>query len=84
MVGRRNNRSKNQSWVSEPQDEEEYLPEFIFAHLVSIEIGAEYGAMIKEGTTDAECVPEMHRRHGSEGVDVLPGLPDRLGVVMTY
>lgn len=83
MVRCRNNRYKNHTRISQPNQDIHALPERRLADLAFLERAPENTSVVEHGAADDEGVTEMHARHRSEGVNVIAAHPDACCVVMT-
>ena len=72
MVRRRDNRHHNHARVPQAKRNVERLPAPAFINLALFQRTSDDTGVVDHGAADAEGVPEMHGRHRSQGIDVIP------------
>lgn len=82
MVRGSNYGSQYERRIPYAQHEVEQLPKWALAGLSSLQRAAEDPGVVNQGHADAEGISEVHRGHGSQGVNVLAAHPNALSVVV--
>lgn len=83
MVCGSHNGDQDEGGVAEPNGHVHQLPPPVLPRLPLFQRAPEDSCVVEHGAPNDKGVPEMHARHGGQGIDKVAGHPDRCGVVMT-